>query len=99
MVNNVLTLASVPTILSRGAEYYQNYGVGRSRGTQAFQLAGDVACGGLVEKAFGITLAELVNEFGQGTRSGKAIKTVQVGGPLGAYIPIEKFAVEMGYED
>ena len=99
IVNNVLTLASVPTILSRGAEYYQNYGIGRSRGTQAFQLAGDVACGGLVEKAFGITLAELVNEFGRGTRSGKVIKTAQVGGPLGAYIPVEKFAVEMGYEE
>ncbi len=99
IVNNVLTLASVPTIIREGADYYQNYGVGRSRGTQAFQLAGDVARGGLVEKAFGVTLETLVNDFGGGTLSDKTVKTVQVGGPLGAYIPAHQFDVDMGYEE
>ncbi len=98
IVNNVLTLAAVPDILSKGAEDYKNYGMGRSRGTQAFQLGGDVARGGLVEKAFGITLRELVEDFGGGTRSGKPVRAVQAGGPLGAYIPVSGFDVEMDYE-
>ena len=98
IVNNVLSLASVPIILDKGAEFYKNFGMGRSRGTQAFQLAGDIAQGGLVEKAFGVTLDELVNEFGGGTRSAKPIRAVQAGGPLGAYIPVSGFGVEMDYE-
>ncbi len=98
IVNNVLTLASVPTILAKGAAFYRDFGMGRSRGTQAFQLAGDVKQGGLVEKAFGVTLRELVEDFGQGTRSGRPLRAVQAGGPLGAYIPVSGLDVAMDYE-
>jgi len=98
IINNVMTLASVPVILDKGAEFYKNFCQGRSRGTQPFQLGGDIACCGLVEKAFGVTLRELVEDFGGGTRSGKPVRTVQAGGPLGAYIPVSGFDVEMDYE-
>lgn len=98
IVNNVLTLATVPFIAAHGAKAYAAYGQGKSKGTQPFQLAGDVARGGLVEKAFGITLRQLVEDFGGGTRSGRPIRTAQVGGPLGAYIPDSKFDVSMDYE-
>ena len=98
IVNNVLTLAAVSDILAKGASHYKEFGMGRSRGTQAFQLAGDVARGGLVEKAFGVTLRELVEGFGGGTRSGKKVRTVQAGGPLGAYVPVSGFDIEMDYE-
>lgn len=98
IVNNVLTLATVPFILSEGPKAYEKYGQGRSRGTQPFQLAGDIKQGGLVEKAFGITLDELVNDFGNGTYSGRPVKAVQAGGPLGGYIAPTDFNVQMGYE-
>jgi formate dehydrogenase iron-sulfur subunit len=98
VVNNVLTLASVPEILAQGAEAYAALGEGRSRGTQAFQLAGNIKCGGLVELPFGITLRELIETFGGGTLSGNAVKAVQVGGPLGAYIPEDQFDIVMDYE-
>ena len=98
IVNNVLTLAATPLILAKGADFYKNFGVGRSRGTQPFQLGGDIARGGLVEKAFGVTLKELIEDFGGGTRSGRAIRATQVGGPLGAYIPNAELDVAMDYE-
>lgn len=98
IVNNVLSLASVPYILSHGAQSYADFGQGRSLGTQPFQLAGDIARGGLVEKAFGVTIKELIEDFGGGTRSGGAVKTVQIGGPLGGYLPPENFDTDMGYE-
>jgi formate dehydrogenase iron-sulfur subunit len=98
LVNNVLTLASVPWIMSHGAEAYQDYGAGRSRGTQVFQLAGNIAHGGIVETAFGISLEELVNDFGGGTRSGRPVRAVQVGGPLGGYFPASALDVSMDYE-
>ncbi|MFD1767193.1 formate dehydrogenase beta subunit [Sphingorhabdus buctiana] len=98
VVNNVLTLAAVGDILAKGAAHYRDFGMGRSRGTQAFQLAGDVARGGLVEKAFGVTLRELVEDFGGGTRSGRPLRAVQAGGPLGAYIPASRLDIEMDYE-
>ena len=98
IVNNVLSLASIPIILEKGGVFYKNYGQGRSRGTQPFQLAGDIKHGGLVEKAFGITMRELVEGFGGGTYSGRPIRTVQAGGPLGAYLSPEQFDVEMDYE-
>jgi formate dehydrogenase iron-sulfur subunit len=98
VVNNVVTLASVPIILAKGAEFYANYGMGRSRGTLAFQLAGNIKQGGLVEKAFGLSLQALLNDFGGGSQSGKPIRTVQVGGPLGAYIPAEQFHLPLDYE-
>jgi len=98
IINNILTLASVPTIMNKGWVHYENYGQGRSRGTQPFQLGGDIKRGGLVEKAFGVTLKQLVEDFGGGTRSGKPVRTVQAGGPLGAYIPASEFDVEMDYE-
>ncbi|GAB2977254.1 NADH-quinone oxidoreductase subunit NuoF [Amycolatopsis acidiphila] len=98
VVNNVLTLASVPAILAEGAEAYRNLGVERSRGTQVFQLAGNIARGGVFETAFGITLGELVNDFGGGTRTGRPIRAVQVGGPLGAYLPASGLDLPMDYE-
>jgi formate dehydrogenase iron-sulfur subunit len=79
IVNNVLTLGSVPFILSEGAQKYADFGEGRSKGTQPFQLAGDIKQGGLVEKAFGVSLKELIEDFGGGTYSGRAVKAVQAG--------------------
>jgi formate dehydrogenase iron-sulfur subunit len=98
VVNNVLTLATVPVVLARGADAYRDFGTGRSRGTQPFQLAGNVRHGGLVEKAFGLTLRELLFDFGGGTRSGRPVKAVQVGGPLGAYVPEHHWDVPLDYE-
>jgi formate dehydrogenase iron-sulfur subunit len=98
VVNNVLSLASLPRILDEGAEVYRGHGMDRSRGTQVFQLAGNIANGGIVEVGFGITLGELVEGFGGGTRSGRPVRAVQVGGPLGAYLPTSQLAVPMDYE-
>ena len=98
VVNNVVTLASVPNIVRLGAERYAGYGINRSKGTLAFQLAGNVRRGGLVEKAFGITLRELIEDFGGGTASGRPVKAVQVGGPLGAYVPADRLDTPMDYE-
>jgi formate dehydrogenase iron-sulfur subunit len=98
VVNNVITLASVPIILDRGAEYYRNYGVGRSRGTLPIQLTGNIKHGGLVEKAFGLTLRQLLYDYGGGSLSGRPIRAVQVGGPLGAYMPESQFDTPLDYE-
>ncbi len=98
IINNVLSFAAVPFILAKGASAYKNYGMGRSRGTLPFQLAGNIKQGGLVEKAFGVTISTLINDFGGGTHSGKPIRAVQVGGPLGSYIPASKLNIEMDYE-
>jgi formate dehydrogenase iron-sulfur subunit len=98
VVNNVLTLATVPTVLAHGAQAYQELGVERSRGTQVFQLGGNIKHGGIVETAFGITLGELVDGYGGGTRSGRPVRAVQVGGPLGAYLPRSNFDLPMDYE-
>ena len=98
VVNNVITLASVPIILSCGAGFYKDYGMGRSRGTMTFQLAGNVRQGGLVEKAFGVTLQQLLYDYGGGTISGRPIRAVQVGGPLGAYVPPKDFDLPLDYE-
>jgi formate dehydrogenase iron-sulfur subunit len=98
VINNVISLASVPIILARGAGFYQDFGMGRSRGTLPFQLAGNIRQGGLVEKAFGLTLRELVFGFGGGTRSGRPVKAVQVGGPLGAYVPESQWDLPLDYE-
>lgn len=98
VVNNVLTLATVPTVLANGAKAYQELGVERSRGTQVFQLGGNIARGGIVETAFGVTLRELVEDYGGGTFSGRPVRTVQVGGPLGAYLPTSMFDLPMDYE-
>ncbi|WP_417320520.1 formate dehydrogenase beta subunit [Emcibacter sp.] len=98
VVNNVITLASVPWILSNGGKAYADFGMGRSRGTMTFQLAGNIRQGGLVEKAFGVTLRELMEDFGGGTLTGQPARTVQVGGPLGAYLPEQQFDLPMDYE-
>ncbi|RQO61301.1 formate dehydrogenase [Paucibacter sp. KBW04] len=98
VINNVITLASVPLILAQGSSFYRDYGMGRSRGTLPFQLGGNIRHGGLVEKAFGLTLRELLYDFGGGSRSGRPIKTVQVGGPLGAYVPESQWDLPMDYE-
>ncbi len=98
VINNVITFASVPLILARGAEFYRNYGVGRSRGTLPIQLAGNLKYAGLVEKAFGVTLRELLYDFGGGSASGRPIKAVQVGGPLGTYVPQSQWDIPLDYE-
>jgi len=98
LVHNVLTLSAVPAILADGAAAYQGLGVDRSRGTQVFQLGGNIARGGIVELAFGVSLRELVEDFGGATYSGRPIRAVQVGGPLGAYLPEHALDVAMDYE-
>ncbi len=98
VVNNVITLASVPVIIERGGNFYKDFGIGRSRGTSPFQLAGNLKRPGLVEKAFGVTLGELVYEYGGGTASGRPVRAVQVGGPLGSYFPEAMLEVAMDYE-
>ncbi len=98
VINNVISLATVPVIFARGASYYKEFGMGRSRGTLPIQLAGNIRYGGLVEKAFGLTLREMLYDFGGGTRSGRPIRAVQVGGPLGAYLPESQFDTPLDYE-
>ena len=98
VVNNVISLASVPVILDRGATFYRDFGVGRSHGTIPIQLAGNIKHGGLYETAFGLTLGEIVDEIGGGTASGRPVKAVQVGGPLGAYFPRALFDTVFDYE-
>ncbi len=98
LVHNVLTLASVPVILAKGAPFYRDFGMGRSLGTMPFQLAGNVRHGGLVERAFGLTLRELVEGYGGGTASGRPLKAAQVGGPLGAWVPPSQFDTPLDYE-
>ena len=98
VINNVLSLAAIPFIMAQGAKAYADYGVGRSRGTMPIQLAGNIRHGGLYETAFGITLGELVDEIGGGTASGRPVKAVQVGGPLGAYFPRSLFDTPFDYE-
>ncbi len=98
IVNNVLTLAAVPWILTHGGDSYAAFGAGRSKGTMPIQIAGNVKHGGLYEVAFGITLDELVNDIGGGTASGRPVRCVQVGGPLGAYIPPAQFDLPLDYE-
>ena len=98
VVNNVLTLGTVPMIMADGPAAYHELGVERSRGTQVFQLAGNVRHGGIVETAFGITLGELVDGYGGGSGSGRPVRAVQVGGPLGAYLPVSRFDLPLDYE-
>lgn len=98
VVNNVLSLASIPYILSHGGQQYADYGMGRSLGTQPFQLAGNIKHGGLVELAFGVTLRQLVTDFGGGSFTGRPIRAMQVGGPLGAYLPESLWDTPLDYE-
>jgi formate dehydrogenase iron-sulfur subunit len=98
VVNNVVSLATVPIILDRGAAFYRDYGLGKSRGTLPIQLAGNIKRGGLVEKAFGVTLRELLYDYGGGSASGRPIRAAQVGGPLGAYLPPSQFDTPIDYE-
>jgi formate dehydrogenase iron-sulfur subunit len=98
VINNVITFASVPIILAKGAAFYKGYGMGRSTGTLPIQLAGNIKQGGLVEKAFGVTLRELIFDYGGGSRSGRPVKAVQVGGPLGAYVPESQWDLPLDYE-
>ncbi|TKW79238.1 MAG: NADH-quinone oxidoreductase subunit NuoF [Bradyrhizobium icense] len=98
VINNVLSFAAIPFILDNGAKAYADYGMGRSRGTMPIQLAGNIKYGGLFETAFGITLGELIDDIGGGTLSGRPVRAVQVGGPLGAYFPRALFDTPFDYE-
>ncbi|GLS85413.1 formate dehydrogenase subunit beta [Cypionkella aquatica] len=99
VVNNVISLASVPVIFEKGAAFYKDFGLGRSRGTIPLQIAGNVKHGGLFEIAFGLTLGEIVDKIAGGSASGRPVKAVQVGGPLGAYFPRALFDTPFGYEE
>jgi formate dehydrogenase iron-sulfur subunit len=98
VVNNVVTLATVPVVLAGGAAAYRDFGQAKSRGTLPLQLAGNVLRGGLIERAFGLTLRELLYDYGGGSASGRPIRAVQVGGPLGAYLPESQFDTPLEYE-
>jgi formate dehydrogenase iron-sulfur subunit len=98
IVNNVITLASVPLILEKGGAFYRDFGTGRSRGTLTIQLGGNVKRGGLIEKAFGLTLREVLHDYGGGSATGRPIRAVQVGGPLGAFLPESQFDTPLDYE-
>ncbi len=98
VINNVISLASVPVIMDKGAAFYRDFGMGRSRGTIPLQIAGNVKYGGLYETAFGLSLGDIVEKIGGGTASGRAVKAVQVGGPLGAYFPKALFDTPFDYE-
>ncbi len=99
VVNNVISLATVPVIFEKGADFYAGFGLGRSKGTMPIQIAGNVKHGGLFETAFGMPLGELIDDIAGGTASGDAVKAVQVGGPLGAYMPRSKFDTPFAYEE
>ena len=98
VVNNVVTLATVPVVLAAGAAAYRDFGQAKSRGTLPLQLAGNVLRGGLVERAFGLTVRELLYDYGGGSASGRPIRAVQIGGPLGAYLPESQFDTPLEYE-
>jgi formate dehydrogenase iron-sulfur subunit len=98
VINNVISLASVPIVMAQGAAFYRDFGMGRSRGTMPIQLAGNIRHGGLFETAFGVTLGELVDDIGGGTATGRPVRAVQVGGPLGAYFPRSLFDTPFDYE-
>ena len=97
-INNLVTLASVPPIIDRGGAHYASHGSGRSKGTLPFQLAGNIKYGGLVERSLGVTLRELLYDYGGGSATGRPIRAVQVGGPLGAYLPESRFDTPLDYE-
>ena len=99
VVNNVISLATIPVIFEKGAAFYKEFGIGRSRGTIPLQIAGNVKHGGLYEIAFGLTLGDIVDKIAGGTASGRPVKAVQVGGPLGAYFPRALFDTPFGYEE
>lgn len=99
VVNNVISLTSVPVILEKGGKHYASFGQGRSLGTMPLQLGGNISKGGLVEKAFGLTLRQLIEDFGEGTASGRPVRAVQVGGPLGAYFPDSLLDTPLDYEE
>ncbi|RUV08938.1 NADH-ubiquinone oxidoreductase-F iron-sulfur binding region domain-containing protein, partial [Mesorhizobium sp. M5C.F.Ca.IN.020.32.2.1] len=98
VINNVISLASVPVVMDKGAAFYKDFGMGRSRGTIPIQIAGNVKYPGLYEAAFGMTLGEIVDDIGGGTATGRPVKAVQVGGPLGAYFPRALFDTPFDYE-
>jgi formate dehydrogenase iron-sulfur subunit len=98
VINNVISLSTVPIILDKGAKFYQDFGMGKSRGTLTIQLAGNIKHGGLVEKAFGLTLRQAIYDFGGGTATGRPLRAVQVGGPLGAYFPESLLDTPLDYE-
>jgi formate dehydrogenase iron-sulfur subunit len=98
VINNVISLATVPIVLDQGATHYSDLGMGKSRGTLTIQLAGNIKHGGLIEKAFGLTLGEAIYDYGGGTASGRPLRAVQVGGPLGAYFPEALLDTPLDYE-
>ncbi|MEN8836791.1 MAG: NADH-ubiquinone oxidoreductase-F iron-sulfur binding region domain-containing protein, partial [Celeribacter marinus] len=99
VVNNVISLATIPVIFEHGAAHYSTFGIGRSKGTVTLQLAGNVKYGGLFEAGFGMTLGDVVRDIGGGTATGKLVKAVQVGGPLGAFMRPDQFETPIGYEE
>jgi NADH:ubiquinone oxidoreductase subunit F (NADH-binding)/(2Fe-2S) ferredoxin len=97
-INNVKTLASVPVIINRGAEWFANIGTENSKGTVIFALTGKVANNGLVEVPMGTTLREIIYDIGGGIPDGKSFKAVQTGGPSGGCLPAEFLDTPVDYE-
>ncbi|MCP4220966.1 MAG: NADH-quinone oxidoreductase subunit F, partial [bacterium] len=97
-INNVETLAGVSWILSHGAKAYNQYGIGKSRGTKVFALAGKINHGGLVEVEMGTTLRKIIFEIGGGIVGGKQFKAVQLGGPSGGCLPESLLDTPVDYE-
>ncbi len=98
LINNVESFASVPTILRKGADWYSSIGVGKSKGTKVFALAGRIVNTGLVEVPMGMTLREIIYDIGGGIPDGRPFKAVQTGGPSGGCIPAEHLDTPVSYE-
>jgi formate dehydrogenase iron-sulfur subunit len=98
IVSNVLTFATVPSILAHGGSWFASMGTDRSKGTIALQLGGRVKQPGLVEIPFGATLREVLDQFGGGMPVGARLKAVQVGGPLGSLFPSDRLDIPLCYD-
>jgi NADH:ubiquinone oxidoreductase subunit F (NADH-binding)/(2Fe-2S) ferredoxin len=99
IINNVETLANVPAIINKGAQWFASYGVGKSRGTKVFALAGDIVNSGIIEIPMGMTLRNIIYKMGGGMKGGKAFKAVQSGGPSGGCLTADHLDVSVDYEN
>ncbi|UOO36978.1 NADH-quinone oxidoreductase subunit NuoF [Oscillospiraceae bacterium CM] len=98
IINNVETLANVPAIILKGAAWFSSYGVGKSRGTKVFALAGDIVNAGIIEIPMGMSLRNVIYKMGGGMKDGKAFKAVQSGGPSGGCLTSDHLDVSVDYE-
>ena len=99
LINNVETLANVPVIIDKGAQWFSSFGTETSKGTKTFALTGEVNNTGLIEVPMGTTLREIVFDIGGGIRNGKKFKAVQIGGPSGGCLTEEHLDIPMDYDN